>query len=315
MPADFAIDHLDAVARAALAARIGAEPTPAWVFADLALVDAAAFHARLRRRSWPAFNAYASSNLSAFEEQGVWLLPLEPTTERASAQIQDLLAWTDGAPVLSWLYTAAEQAALQGLASYLAQIKLEDRAAPLHCRFADTRVLPELLQALDPAQRARVAQLIQRWGWIGRNGEIRHWQSEPDAAADEAEHLRLSAAQFRRIRAAAEPDAIFALLLEQTPSLVPARDRGQFHAHLCAILATADRYHVYDLESRLQFVVLSLSCGEDFHHLPCLQELWADLALGKYRMVDRMQLWGDDVWDQLEANAPSRTADSDGAPA
>lgn len=299
---DFAYDRPDAAQLGALEAAI-CESQPSWALLDMALLDADAVHRRMRRFAWTTFNAYARSGLSAFEEHSAWLVALEPD---AHAMVRALLEWTAGSSALSFLYGAADPARLQALAGYLGKAMVEDRKQPLHCRFADTRVLPALLAALQPAQTTRILAAIDDWGWVDREAAYLRWQPSVDAVhADTADCLRLSAAQFRTVRAASDADAIFTLLLEQTPSLVPGEHRGRFHARLSGLLHTADSYRIRDIESRLQFVVLSLSCGDDFHRLPGLADTWAGVLAGDYRLVERMPLWDNELWDQLEAN-PSR---------
>ncbi|KAB7772573.1 DUF4123 domain-containing protein [Xanthomonas maliensis] len=300
----FAYDRPDAAQQNALAAAVCAH-LPAWAVLDMALLDAPTIHARLQRSGWQSHNAYAGSPLSAFAEQGVWLVALESEPALLHAQVQILLARTAGTAALSFVGTTAPIVALQALADYLGRIALEDRKQPLHCRFADTRVLPTLLAALDPAQTARVQATVREWSWIGRHAEYRRWQPQPsDTPADRNDHIRLTAAQFRALRSASDADAVFFLLLEQTPSLVPTQGRGQFHTRLCGFLQTAAAYRIHDIASRLQFAVLSLSCGEDFHQLPCLADTWAGVLAGDYTLAARMPLWGPEIWDQLEANAP-----------
>ncbi|QSQ39783.1 DUF4123 domain-containing protein [Xanthomonas translucens pv. translucens] len=307
---DFAYDRPDAAQQQALAAAICASH-PSWAVLDLALLDATTLHRRMQRNRWTHYNAYAASSLAAFAEHAVWLVALDTEPAAHAKQIATLLNWTAGTPALSFLYGVAEPAQLQALAGYLAKIAVEERKQPLHCRFADTRVLPGLLRQLDAAQRSRVQQAIEDWGWIDRHAAYARWQPAPGAvAADSAAHLRLSAAQFRALRAPSDADAIFVLLLEQTPSLVPAERRGQFHARLCAILETADSYRVHDPHSRLQFVVLSMTCGEGFHRLHALADTWAGVQAGEHTLAEHMPLWDSKVWEQLDADPPRH----DGSP-
>ncbi|MCD7100411.1 DUF4123 domain-containing protein [Stenotrophomonas sp. MMGLT7] len=295
----FAAQQLDTL----VASICSASPAPSWALADVALLDAGHFHDQARRRGWSSANAYAFSPLSTFEDQAVWLVKLAQLPEQRDAQVRDLLRLANGTTALSWLYCAAPLASLQQLADYLARARIEERTALVHCRFADTRVLPSLLHQLDLAQHARVAAVVDDWGWVDRCGAYVRWRPQQGSGVpDASQHLRLTATQFRAIRAASEPDAIFSLLLEQTPSLVPAQQRGEFHGTLQRILQTADGYCVRDLESRLQFVVLALSCGEDFHRLSALQDTWDGVRAGRFALAERMPLWDNAIWDRLEAN-------------
>ena len=308
MTSVFANNALSPAALASLAVTISSSGVPpTWAVVDAALVDAGPFQALIERSGGSIVHGYAGSDLAAFGDRGVLLVPLVRDRVRQAAQIERLLELGNGATALSWLSTTADVPALQALCLYLGMVSINDRKQPIHCRFADTRVMPALLEQLDASQVARVRSVVDQWAWVDRQGHYAHWAPVASSVgpADRHVHLHLGIDQFRALRRNGEADAIFTLLWEQTPSLVPgAQMRGDFYFDLVRILETASQFNVNDLKSRLQFAVLSLGCGEDFHTLPALGPTWEGVGAGEYLLVDKMPLWGNAIWEQLEYRRP-----------
>lgn len=111
---------------------------------------------------------------------------------------------------------------------------------------------------------------IQRW----HGGAL---SAPAGIEADAQDQLQLSDAQFQRRMALGEPDIMFTLLMDKTSELEPGSGRGAFRARLQRILATASQLTVAQTPDRLQFVVLSLACGENFHTHPGLQATWRNI--------------------------------------
>ena len=181
-----------------------------------------------------------------------------------------------------------------------------DKDLLVHCRFADTRVLPSLLDALSQAQLARLSLDIGRWCWINHLGEVKCWQHNVTASGnqliDSAPHLELDAQQFSAMLDASEPDTMFSLLLDNTPELVPQNTLGDFRTRLSQILATANTLRLTSPNDRWQFTVLSLSCKEEFHHHPDLQTTWKAMELHGTKLEDEMKHWSDELWAEIQAN-------------
>jgi len=93
---------------------------------------------------------------------------------------------------------------------------------------------------------------------------------------------------------------MFDLLLDNTPELVPAKDRGHFRVRLSRILRSADARSVEKPNDRFQFVILGLGFGESFYANANLTTTWRAIAAKQTTLVDAMKTWDDDVWKQLE---------------
>jgi Domain of unknown function (DUF4123) len=306
----FACDPIEAQAIAQAAHWLSERSEAAsWLLADAALIDGKRLAAILKSLGWSAMNAFASSPLSAFGDQAPQLISLPRETTVVQQGFARLVAIDSSAPALSGLKSIAPATELQRLFAYLAQARV-DGDFDVHCRVADTRVLPSLLRAISPVQERRIAAVIAGWQWFGRDGGIQRWSpsvggAAGDQAADTMDRLNLTGKQFASMLDASEADGIFTLLLDKTPEVVPDRQRGQFHAQLRRHLATATALAVTQPPDRLQFVVLSLTCGEDFHRNAGLQSTWQAVRERSARLAELMESWSDDLWDSLQRTAGS----------
>ena len=97
-------------------------------------------------------------------------------------------------------------------------------------RFADTRILPILSQALTSAQWAAFTAHLDSWHFINREGKLESCTLAPEninATID----IQLSQDQLDTLLQAAEPDAVIDLLAEGMPELIPPDlKKSEFHA-------------------------------------------------------------------------------------
>jgi hypothetical protein len=271
----------------------------AWLLIDAALLDSDRLESVLNRSGWPYVNALATTPLAAYGAHGPQLLEMPRDDAMLAEGVRRLASIGPGAPAFSWLASNQPIAQLQTCFGYLAQARQD--GLKLHCRMSDTRVLPSLLATLSEAQTRRAAQTIGQWQWFDRDGTIGKWLAPAldDGVADTADHLELDALQFASLLDAAEADGIFAQLLETVSQLVPRTGRALFHRQLQRTLEIATSLHVAGNPDRLQFVVLSLTCGEDFYKHPDLAGTWQAVAQGT-SLTALMKDWSDDLWNVLE---------------
>ena len=277
---------------------------PKWLVADAALVDPGGLQQLLRSLQWNAANALQGSTLEVFHTHSPQLIGLPEDRASTLAGLQRLLDLDRRAPAFSVIESRATLPELQMTCSYLALSRV-DADILVHCRFADVRILPELLDVLSVAQRARVALTISGWSWANHVGVLRRWYSDAaavgDKAADASGHLELSKTQFATMLDASEPDTVFSLLLENTPELVPTDRRGHFRDRLSGILRTASSRRLISPMDRFQFAILSLSCSERFHLHPSLRSTWQAIESQGSTLVEQMKLWSDELWEELQA--------------
>lgn len=303
---EFATDPIDPLHLAhAVQAMVDAQPSSVglWLLVDAALLDPARLASVLRRNEWSHVNALANTPLEAYGARGPQLLELPLDDEVRTEGLRRLATIDPAAPAFSWIASSHAAADLQACFGYLAQARHD--GLKLHCRMGDVRVLPTLLATLAVPQARRVAQAISQWQWFDRSGAVvGNWLAADgkDDVADARDHLELDASQFATLLDASEADGIFAQLLETVSQLVPQTDRAAFHQRLQRALAVATRLHVAGNPDRLQFVVLSLTCGDDFYQHPDLSDTWKTVAQGS-SLSGLMKGWSDALWKALEGKA------------
>jgi hypothetical protein len=309
---DFACNEVEVASVAGLIAQTGKnEGAVAWLLIDAALIDSKELTTLATRQRWSLRNTLAGSRLDSFGHCAPQLVELSGAPEAALTALESLRATDRAAPALSVFQSRVPLSQLCALFAWLAHPRI-DGDLDLHCRFADTRVLPYLLSVLRPAQRFRVSRCIDQWRWFDRTGKVVEWQGGTldDTAdpSDGVEQMQIDKVQFDALLAASEPDTMFMLLLDNTPELVPASQRGRFHQTLVDALAGANARKLQTANDRLQFVLLSLSCGPSFHLHADLAPTWVAVKDRGATLCDQMKHWSDELWTSLESATPKRTA-------
>lgn len=304
---DFATDPVptDNLAQVAQSMAAAGSRMQAWLLIDAALVEPNRLASAIHRSGWQAVNALESTPLAGYGARAPQLVQVFGDSNVISANVRRINLISPDAPALSWIFSEKSVDQIQACAGYLAQA--EHDGLRLHCRIADTRVLPALLSSLSGAQSRRVGQCVSQWHWLCRDGSIDSWCAPvagEGEGVDQRDHIELDSGQFASLLDVAEADAIFAQLLETVSQLVPRHNRSLFHARLQRQLHAATRLNVFGNSDRLQFVVLSLTCGDQFHQHPDLAKTWQAVTKGA-SLVDQMKGWTTVIWDALEWRSPS----------
>jgi hypothetical protein len=273
-----------------------------WLLVDTALIDFDRVQAIAFGYGAEVFNTLSDSSLSVYRSKAPHLLQLPPVRHATQALLEELGDIDRLAPAMSWFCSVSSAQALCADLAWLAQAVVEDDVK-VYARFADTRVLPDLLQSMSVSQRARIARHMAEWRYFNRSGHVCSVQladtPAPDLAVMTQTGILIDRVQTDRLIAAAEADSMFALLLSNTPELVPADDRAAFHARLAEDLERASAYKMTVARDRFQFLVLSLSCGRDFDKSRSLNDTWTHVANGA-SLTDLMQGWPEHTWADLE---------------
>jgi hypothetical protein len=280
---------------------------PCFALVDMALLEPQQRDGIHQNRQWSPINAYATTSLAAFGEYAPHLLTLSNDPQQQSAEIALLLQLVGISPALSWLQSSHPVAALQQLFGYLGKVQAEGRPRAMHCRFADVRILPGLLDDLAATQQLRVAEVIEAWSWVDRNGQWQSWTCKPQPdegiVPDSEPYLQLSAQQLARMSDRTEPDSIYRQLMEQRPHTVADMPRGQLHIRLQGCLGTATELHLVCGKDRYEFVRLCLDFGDNFHRSELLQPTWISIRENGSELNALTPDWPEELWEILRIMA------------
>ncbi|TVO59112.1 MULTISPECIES: DUF4123 domain-containing protein [Denitromonas] len=284
-----------------------------YALVDMSMLDASA-HRHLGRAIGPSTPLLAGGRYAAYGELGPRLFALGAV--EASA-LERLLSLTDGHPALSVLEVATRDGAPEcHTLQWLADAQCADDTR-LYCRYADTRILPNVLGILDPAQTTRLADTARRWAWVARDGTLQTTNIAPANAAaplgDETS-IRFNDAQFAALMQTAEADTLFDMLNEHTPEIIPNAEPAALWRRLDALLGIARSHGITDAPDQRQFITLAWSASEHFHTLPALVPTFDATRRGTLRFTDALANWDNDIWDQIEAMADASAVASASEP-
>ncbi|MDB0511937.1 DUF4123 domain-containing protein [Ralstonia solanacearum] len=275
-----------------------------WLLVDAALGESDRAISLAKSWGWQTYPVFARSRLAAFGDKGPHLVSLPREADELNDRLTWLLQVYAATPAFSWLYSGKPADEICAALSVLGLVRV-DGDLVLHCRFADTCVLTALWAVLTDEQWSWLAPSVTAWSCPDRAGgvlglDVGH--AMPDQPAMPLpEILELDAKQFAAVLDASEPDTVFSALQETTPELVPdGVRRSELHRQITQALGQATALQVTQAPDRLQFVVLSLQCGEEFYRHPVLAQTWAEVAQGA-GLEALMQQWPAEVW---EAFAP-----------
>lgn len=247
----------------------------------------------------------AGSPLGSFGRQGPLSVSLP---SEASALIAALVQLCAGKPGLSFVRPRGDAAKTTTALRWLSLARTSD-GAELHCRFADTRVTPSLLDVLSPVQRACVADGIERWTWPNRLGDdiesraLSAGQRDSEETPSLVRNFDLNDLQYAHILGAAEADMVFQMLAEQMPDLLPVLPAGQLHARIDRMLAAARARGLEDLPDLFQWTVIGLTTYDRFDTHPALATQWEPHDRAPRPFGDWARQWPEDIWLALEAAA------------
>lgn len=279
---------------------------PPLALLDASMLEKKHIEALVERHSGRTHWVFDGSSLDSLGAVGPVLLSFP---EHRDVQARELISLCRSRPALSFIWPQSHLNELVTTLQWLTWVETADGSDPMHCRFADTRVTPNLITALRSEQRERLARGVEKWCWPDRLGaEWRCESFENGATASNLleQPLDLNAQQFSDMLVAAEPDMVFQMLQERMPDIVPQQDGGAIHERLLNLIAAARKHGLKDLPELFQFVVLGLTTFDEFHAAPALQPAWREWSLQKQRFADWVNGWPDALWAELESHQTTK---------
>ena len=199
-------------------------------------------------------------------------LPDEPS------ELDDCLKNTSGAcsgkPMLSFMASCLSADSLRShLSPYLVARTEDGTEWPI--RWADTRVLPGLLDALDAKQRAHLLSPLYTWWSIDRQGTLGAWTgtADPSPAPADFDALPLSDGVFAHLVDLGEADAILANIHDVQPDVVQQHRPSECHARVVKHFLIADQHGISAAGAVQHFCTLGLLLAEDFTRHPAMATL------------------------------------------
>lgn len=176
------------------------------------LVDSAFCPALRRIPGWAdrsKRSLFADVRGDDLDDVAPYLLAIDPAHD--AAFVDRVVQRTSGTPAVSAVYTPLS---LDALAAHLASfvfVLVEPDNQKFVLRFADTRVLPQLVGALDERQRRLFLGPLREWRYVARDGRVACLSGGGEQMGSPGP-LLLSAGQFSFLVDASEPDAVLAEL-------------------------------------------------------------------------------------------------------
>lgn len=193
--------------------------------------------------AWPggrpgAFNLLY--HLSGAEERvSPILVELPASLEGRRQAIAYLLKQCNGHPMFSILASPLTFTQLAAHLAHFTQILLPPDGQEYLLRFADTRIVPTLVQALAPMQRRQMFGPIHFWIYLDREAKWTGILSEGTADIADGPLLALTEAQLDAFERATMPDGFIAQLCEEFPEFAETQPSARYRL-VCHWINQAD---------------------------------------------------------------------------
>lgn len=245
--------HTTAVCMA-LIEKIRSQPELQW----LALVDGAFDHGRAGLSLPNERHAlYDCDGLSDLLAASPFLIVLTAHDEdQLRLELSTLVRHRKERPMLSFISTPSSVSAVNENFQLFANAVTEDDQEFL-LRFADTRVLYGLPDALRQTYWDGMTCLLVDWIVIGREGKPQALPLRPNRAVLKGE-FRLSPAEFTRLVTHSEPDAVIDAIEETNPEALPEGPRAAIYDKVVTSCAFAEKHKVRAFPDLVALAYLAL---------------------------------------------------------
>lgn len=172
-------------------------------------------------------NCYGREPMLDLAQGGPRLILLHQPGDKLPVAAERLVPWLShcsGRPMLSVISSpaSAEDIAQHWSSLHLVRTGSHERYL---LRMADTRTLPLLAHVLKPAQWAAWTQLLARWLYIDRLGDLRELPMPAAGVAPARAPLVLDDDQVDRLALNAESDSMIAYFGESMPEMAPEAEQ------------------------------------------------------------------------------------------
>lgn len=238
----------------ALIEKIRAHPERNW----FALVDGAFDHGRpsvsLQSEQYPLYDCDGLSDLLGVSPFLTIMTAHDET--QLGMELANLVRHRKERPMLSFIGTSASASSINENFRLFANAKTDDEQEFL-LRFADTRVLPRLPDALRQSYWDGMTCLLSDWIVIGRDGTPETLPLNPHRAPFKG-GFHLSPDEFARLVNNGEADAVLDAIAESNPEALPEGSRAAIYNRVVASCSYAQRHTVQAFPDVVALAYLAL---------------------------------------------------------
>jgi hypothetical protein len=253
-------------------------------FHVIALVDGAfdeQFFKSYPRSRWPRHSLYANTSLQSLGAAAPQLSTFSGQFDGIANWLENLFSECSGKPMLSIIASALDAESLQRhFIPYIA-CRTED-TVEWPVRWGDTRVLPALMDSLNPVQREHMLSPIYCWWSQRRQGNELNWLGAGSASpiASEFDKFPMDEATFAALLELSEPDSILNSIYDNQPDILRNHDPVHAYVTVSRHLKIASAHHIEAASARHHFSVLSLILWDDFTEHPAMAEILSRVSRG-----------------------------------
>jgi hypothetical protein len=191
--------------------------------------------------------------------------------DRLQHELSALLRHRKERPMLSFIASASPAHSVNQNFRLFANAATDDEQEFL-LRFADTRVLPGLPDAFQPAHWDGMTYLLSDWIVIDRAGKLQELPLSASRAPLEGK-FQLSSAEFATLVTNSEPDAVIDAIAESNPEALPEAHQAEFYSSVADSRSFAYKHNVRAFPDLVALAYLAvLNDGKGLKH-PKLSEM------------------------------------------
>ncbi|NGZ85331.1 DUF4123 domain-containing protein [Duganella aceris] len=218
------------------------------------------FYQQLKKAGCFHYESLYSTAPSA-DEETLGLAPiLVQYSDEHRNQWDALIELTNGLPALSIIISP--EPIEQMAARLIPWCVVDADGYTLALSFADTRILPALVNALTPQQRGQLFGPASLWSYPGRDAEWQRLSVKSENALPPAEKVELSAHQISALMASSEADSIAFQFGQHISKPLVAYTPAESHTMIRQWLQLADRAQIDGNQDRFALCAVGLERPE-----------------------------------------------------
>jgi len=230
---------------------------------------------------------YDSDELSDLLAASPFLIVLTSNDEKQLRfELAALIRHRRERPMLSFIGTSSTARAVNENFQLYCNATTDDDQE-LILRFADTRVLPVLPDALRPAYWSGMTSLLSAWIAIDRDGLLRSLpvnEYRPQLQG----RFQLSPAEFEKLVTQSEPDAVLDVIAETNLEALPEKDRAETYRKVADACFLAQKHKVNAFPDVVALAYLALLNDGKWIKSEKLSEMLSRFEWVPGQLIDRL---------------------------